>query len=107
MSDQRPEMFRLARPLPQPEGRREICPPLPDSDGRFFMSEVMDWFDFMDRAQRLNSAVGDFFRDRLTSMSPQDAQRAQACIREITDLVGILRIRNPYLVPVQQRCKDL
>jgi len=88
-------------------GRRKVYPPQPDADGKFLLSELIDWFDFMDWAYLVNSRVCVVFGAALKSMSVQDALRANGCLNELEDLMSILAVRHPGLIPVQQRCKDL
>jgi hypothetical protein len=93
-------------PVPFADGRT-VYPPEPDSDGHYLMSELMDWFDFMDWAYDANRRVCLIFGSNLGSMSAHDASRAAACIGELELLMRVLTSRHPKMIPTQQFCKDL
>src|SRR6516165_5863504 len=98
-----PEAFVSPEKSPPEEGCRTVLPPLADLDGRFRISDLMDWFDFMAQVYRHNSIVCAFFRGELPSMSRPHAQRAEACIREIEGMMPVFTRRHPSLFPLQQR----
>lgn len=102
-----PEVFVSTEQSPLEKGCRTVLPPLPHADGMFRISEVMDWLDFMAQVYCHNSIVCEFFRAELPSMSFQHAKRAEACIREIEEMMPVFTRRHPSLFPLQQRCKDL
>lgn len=105
-SGKRPEVFIPAAPLAF-KNTRTVYPPIPDADGRFWLSEIMDWFDLMDDVHGVFGRICEFFRRELKSMTPQDQQRAKARLSEIESILSIFTCRHPSLIPVQQRCKDL
>ena len=47
-----PEVFVSSVQSPLEEGCRTVLPPLADLDGRFRISDLMDWFDFMAQVYR-------------------------------------------------------
>jgi len=102
-----PEVFVSSVQSPFKEGYRTVLPPLPNLDGRFLVSDLMVWFDFMEQVHWHNLIVCHFFRSQLSSMPVQDAQRAEACIREIEGMMPIFTRMHLSLFATQQRCKDL
>jgi hypothetical protein len=100
----RPEVFELAEPLEFPNAV-DAYPPRPDSNGKFRLSELLLWFDFMDDVLRNFTLICTFFRSQLASM-PKDAERARRIIAEIEARLPVFTRRDPSYIPVQQRCKD-
>jgi hypothetical protein len=98
------EVFELAEPLEFPNAV-SAYPPQPDSNGEFWVTELMVWFAFMDDVHRSFTLFCTSFRSQLVSMG-QDANRARRLIAEIEAMMPVFTRRNPVLVPVQQRCKD-
>jgi hypothetical protein len=101
-----PEVFTSSEPIVF-QNTRKVYPPRADTDGRFKISDLMDWNDFMDDVYQVNSRVCDFFHLELVAMSIHDAQRARGGIRHIQAIMPIFKRRHPGLIGEQQRYKDL
>ena len=101
-----PEPFDLHDP-PSFEGTRTVLPPRADRDGKFLVSELFDWYDFMSQVFYHNSLACHFFKHHLPAMAPQDAQRAAECIRQIESIKPIFTKLDLALIPQQQRLKDV
>src|SRR5262245_39655644 len=100
------EVFRPSVPMTF-ENTRTVFPPVADADGKFQLSEVMDWWDLMDQTHSILARGCRFFPSQLIGRPIQDAQRGRRCLLQIEALVPIFRSRRLSLIAEQQRCKDI
>lgn len=101
-----PEVFAPAVPIPDSVGRT-VYPPRPDADGKFAVSEVLDWDAFMRQVYVQTGRTCAFVRGELSSMSNEGASRAQEYVRQIELRRPLFLRRELFLIPLQQRSKDI
>ncbi len=103
-----PEVFTAAVPVPDNDGRT-VYPPRPDADGLYALSEVLDWDTFMNQTYVQLRRGCSFARSALSSLtlSVESAGKAQDCVRQIESILPWFLRRELFLIPEQQRLKDV
>ena len=100
-----PEVFASPEAIPDPAGRT-VYPPRPDADGKYALSEVLDWDAFMSQVHTHLGRTCTFVRSTLNSMPQESAERARALVWQIEFIRPLFLRRQLHLIPEQQRMKD-